>query len=298
MASDEASKILQDLWYNVSQDGYKALRKEHVSVILEYGSPKEVAALIVNGFEEPRKHGDTTLLTVKKAEKIAEKYSKYDEYKRALVIASIMVNMEPVLKQLQLDYKASILEAIDCLKDYLERKSVQQLLENIVGKLSKKDRSGFEDIITKYNRCKTVRIDEYAGTGIKLSKSGINITGSADFLAEWKSRCEDVCSKGSVYKTYIKALRNWLLDSDHLECAPTDMIILLSNPKEELEVDGIPEEYTLRYSKDMEDKGVFLMDDDSKKASYPDYDIIPIFRDVEDMVTKNIIETLNKDSRL
>ena len=172
------------------------------------------------------------------------------------------------------------------------------LLKCLVGSMPAKIKGNFESMLANYNECKTVRIDEYAGTGIKVGRNGFNIKGAADFLTEWRNKCEVVCSKGSIYKTYIKALRNWLLDCDYLICAPTDMIVILNKPKSELTVTGIPEEYTLRYFKKMEEKGEFIMENDRKKASFPDYDIIPIFHDVEEMVTKSIIETLSKDSRL
>ena len=302
MTTDDHLKILQDLWYNIQRVGYTALKKEHVPIILEHGSPREVAALIVNGVEEPRKHSDSTVITIKKAEKIAEKYSKFEDYQLAIIVGNMCANMEPVLKHVRLEYINSVMVALNFLKGFIERQNVERLLSGVYSIMPESKKPQMDRLLDEYNEsCQishNISVENDIDITVLNENGRLTVSNSSDISEKWKSLCQEVSRKGSLYKTYIKAVNRWLLDSNFIICAPTDMIKIINSVTEDFVWNGVPYEYTARYLKDKAESGISITREERNRAVFPDYNTIPIYNEVEDLVNANIKNTISRDYRI
>lgn len=289
--------ILQNLWYEIEQEGYTALKKEHIPVILEYGNPEEMAALIVNGYSEPRKHGDKMLISEKKANKIAEKYSLFEDYCNALVLGDILDIFEKEFANIKECYDYNYTSAISFLKDYLERKHTTDFLNKMIEsgdgktlKMIKENLPLYNERIENSRRMLFESSNEY---DLKIYGGKVIIRNLSKLQMEWKKVCQSIIPHGSVYKTYLKAVSRWIHDYDIIKCTPTNIILQISHMHDALNWDRVPYEFTCRYLKDIVSEGKIPTPEEQLLASFPGYDDIPIYQDLEERVYKSLQKELH-----
>lgn len=293
MANKDCASILSDLWYDVSEQGYRALRKEHVQVIYEHGTPSDFAGLIVNGYVEPTKRGEKPFLTEKKANEIAKTYSRYNQYINLLNTGDALFQQEKKFLRVAEEYEYSAMRAISVLKDYLERINASEFLSQVISNYTEHEKRKIKPLIDGYNeRLNTSfrigsKLDgEYK---LKMYNGKVIVPNVTKLLAEWKKLCADVDSKAAIYKTYLLTIKQVILDYDVTKVSPTEILVRVNNPFSSMDF-NLPNEYTRKYLREM--KGIEISEEALKLASFPDYTSVSILHDLQEDIIKEIQENI------
>lgn len=280
---DRNKEIIQQVWEGVRKEGYTALKKEHVSIIMEHGTPKDMAALIVNGYSEPIKYGKPVLVTEKKASKIAEKYSKYKEYCDALALGDILDNFEKEMEEVRFRYEYDYSTAVFFLKEYIDKENLANLLSNIVECSDDKSVKKIKNYISEYNATlmSTRRtLDKFdCNTGLKFYNGKVVIKNLSKIKKLWESGCSRIRPHGITYKTYLFALQRWISEHDIMICTPTSIIKQINDIESSLTWDSVPEEYRASYKRTA---GRPLSDEENLLASFPDCLSLPCNQTIEE----------------
>lgn len=293
--------ILQNLWYNIENEGYSSLKKEHIPIILEYGTPKEVAALIVNGYEEPVKHSSTPVLTEKKAHKIADTYSHYQEYRNSLIIGDALAKIEIQLNSARDSYELYSRRALGILKDYMERANTAELLSKLIENATDSEKRKIKPLIDEYNQnieCSYNITSKRAGDyKLKMYNGKVIVCNVAKLQDEFKRECSFLCTRASIYKTYLLTIKKWVADLDAAIITPTDILLKISNPYVTMEWTNVPYQYTKKYASDKNFNKETLSLEEERMASFPNYESVSVYNDLEQDIY-NDLTTHIKDYRI
>lgn len=286
---------------SIYEKGFRAIEKKHVKPIMNYGDPDFMASLVINGWEEPRRHYANPILTEKQLNKLLALNRNNEKFRRDILIGTALAKFEAQLEAVQYRYKTSILTVVSFLKDFLEKENVRQLFANVKNVLGVENSKKLKAILDEYNEASTKSMeivfkdeDTYK---LKAFDGDFIITNKSKFINEWCKLCHSVEGISMTYKTYLLSTKGWIYDVDAMLFTPTDIIRQLDNPAITFDFVNVPEEFTFSYKYKLKEKGVNESDESFKLASFRQYSDVSTLIDTDTYIRKLLTSMVKKEEK-
>lgn len=293
--------LLQKLHEEISENGFRAIEKEHVKLVLDYGDEDDMASIIVNGWEEPRRHYVSPILTKRQLDKILAKNRDNSKFQRDILIATALAKFETQLEAVQYRYKTAIFMAVSFLKDLMEKENVRKIFSSIKSIVDDSTFNKIKPIIDDYNskseKSRDIVFHDEKPYSLKMYNGDVIITSKSKFIEEWHKLCKGLENISMTYKSYLVATNSWIRDMDAMLFTPTDIIAQIDNIYKTLDIMNIPEEYTYRYREKLKEQGIDESDIRYKLASFRQSENISIVNDIVDNVDQQLFNLLKQEEK-
>lgn len=293
--------LLERLREDIYEKGFRAIEKKHVKLIMNCGDPDFMASLVINGWEEPRRHYSNPILTEKQLNKLLALNRGNDKFKRDILIGTALAKFEAQLEAVQYRYKTSILTVVSFLKDYLERENVRNVFAKVKNILGKENGKKLKTILDEYNEAATknrsIIFKDDEVYKLKAYDGDFIITNKAKYINEWNRLCHSVESISMTYKTYLTSTKGWIYDVDAMLFTPTDIIRQIDNPEETFDFVNVPENFTFSYRDKLKEEGVKETNESFKLAAFRQYSDVSILNDTDDYIRKLLTNMVKREEK-
>lgn len=291
--------LLERLREDIYEKGFRAIEKKHVKLIMDSEEPDFMASLVINGWEEPRRHYANPILSERQFNKLLALNRGNERFKRDLLIGTTLAKFEAQLDAVQYRYKTSILTVVSFLKDYIERENTRSIFSAVKHILGKENSQKLKDLLDEYNesatKSKNIVFNDDNVYKLKAYDGDFIIANKKKYINEWNKLCHSVEDISMTYKTYLLSIKGWILDYDAMLFAPTDIIRQIDNPVVTFDFVNIPKEYTYGYRGELKENGINESEDSFRLAAFRQYSNVSILNDTDEYVRKLLTNMVKKE---